>query len=381
MVVRVPPIVHLEIGVEFTECDLVSDGTTTNRDPDQNEAAHEPKLLQFSYEEQYRSFLEGLSRDSDPDGLFGESVDRIPPDGKEGVYPKVTKEAIKSTMGEEGASPKAGLKIAKWSLEILVLSILELSAFRKGKTQLLTCISMQNSSQTLAERIQITTHGVRSDDDYWRTVFGVQSAVDERLVPREEGHDYCLIEPLSAEDVDRAMRNAGSTVPGLDKVSVADFKSLELTVIAQLFNLMMVLECHTASLATARLTLVPKASVPSTPSDYRPVAVSSILLRALHKVLAKRRRSRLTLSSFQVEFQKRDGCLEASYVLQCVLRRVQFDCLNAANAKAFDTVSGDNIIRAAAAHRVPPELQLYLRSLYTPQSGFLATKCWIVTEV
>ncbi|CAH8482614.1 unnamed protein product [Dicrocoelium dendriticum] len=69
VVVRVPPVVLPEVGAELTESDLVSDGTTTNRDSDQTEAALEPNLLQFSYEEQYRSFLDGLWRDSDPDGV------------------------------------------------------------------------------------------------------------------------------------------------------------------------------------------------------------------------------------------------------------------------------------------------------------------------
>ncbi|CAI2738172.1 unnamed protein product [Dicrocoelium dendriticum] len=72
--------------------------------------------------------------------------------------------------------------------------------------------------------------------EYWRSVFGVQGAVDERPVPKEEGQDYGLIQPLSAADVDDALQNAGDTTPGPDKLSVAYCKSLELTVLAQLFK-------------------------------------------------------------------------------------------------------------------------------------------------
>ncbi|CAH8523821.1 unnamed protein product [Dicrocoelium dendriticum] len=132
VVVRVLPVVLPEVGAEFTESDLVSDWTTTNRDPDQNEAALEPKPWQFSYDEQYRSFLEGLRRDFDPDGVFGELIDLIPPDGEEGASPKLTLEAIKSPMGKDGASPKAVLKDTKWSIEILAHIITELKRFSHG---------------------------------------------------------------------------------------------------------------------------------------------------------------------------------------------------------------------------------------------------------
>ncbi|CAH8630515.1 unnamed protein product [Dicrocoelium dendriticum] len=94
--------------------------------------------------------------------------------------------------------------------------------------------------------------------EYWGSVVGVQSAVDEIPVPREECNDYGLTELLSSTDVGDALLYAGGTSPGSDKVAVADCKSLELTVITELFILMLALECPPASLVTARLKLVPK---------------------------------------------------------------------------------------------------------------------------
>ncbi|CAH8597536.1 unnamed protein product [Dicrocoelium dendriticum] len=205
--------------------------------------------MQFSYEEQYRSFLEDLWCESDPDGVFGELVDLIPPDGEEVASPEVAIEAIqppkgeegaspnvvmiKSPMGEEGASLKADQKVANWSVEILAHIITELKRSQHGD-------DLAGQLLPLAEQLQ---HGTLN-------------------------------------------KRAG----------------------------------------VARLC--------------------------------------------EVAFQQRDGCLKASYVLQCVLRRIQSDCLNAAvafldDAKALDTVSCDTVIRAAAAHGAPPELQLYLRALYT----------------
>ncbi|CAH8461588.1 unnamed protein product [Dicrocoelium dendriticum] len=50
-VLRVPPVLLPEVSADLTESDLVPDGMTNNRDPDQNEAPLEPNIMQFSYEE------------------------------------------------------------------------------------------------------------------------------------------------------------------------------------------------------------------------------------------------------------------------------------------------------------------------------------------
>ncbi|CAH8508050.1 unnamed protein product [Dicrocoelium dendriticum] len=87
-----------EVGAELTESELVPDRTTTIRDPDQTEATLEPNDLRFSYDEQFRSFLENPWCDSDPAGVFGELVDLIPPNGEEAASSKLALEATKSPM-------------------------------------------------------------------------------------------------------------------------------------------------------------------------------------------------------------------------------------------------------------------------------------------
>ncbi|KAA3672145.1 uncharacterized protein DEA37_0008267 [Paragonimus westermani] len=132
---------------------------------------------------------------------------------------------------------------------------------------------------------------------------------------------------------------------------------------------MLVLETPTSRLSLARLAFVPKVDEPATPADYRPIAVSSVLQWVMHKVLAKRMRDMLTFSPLQVEFKKKDECLEASTLLHTTLRTVHDEARPIAMAfldisKAFDSVSYDTILRSARRYGLPPPLIRYLPRLY-----------------
>ncbi|CAH8521965.1 unnamed protein product [Dicrocoelium dendriticum] len=222
--------------------------------------------MQFSYEEQCRSFLESLWRESDLDGVFGELADLIPPDGEEGASPKVA--MIKSLLGEEGASPE----------------VAQLEAIQPPM--------------------------------------------------REEGASPKVAMIKSLMEEEGASPKAGQKVANWSVEILAH----TITVLKR--------SQHGDDLAGQLLQLAEQ----------------------LQNGTLNKRAGVMRLC--EVALQQRDGCLEASYVLQCILRRNQSDCLNAAMAfldvaKAFDTVSCDTIIRAAAAHGAAPELQRYLRVLYT----------------
>ncbi|KAF7234095.1 hypothetical protein EG68_12280 [Paragonimus skrjabini miyazakii] len=112
-----------------------------------------------------------------------------------------------------------------------------------------------------------------------------------------------------------------------------------------------------------RDSFVPKVDEPATPADYRPIAVSSLLQRMFHKILARRLHDTVEFSSLQVAFQKNDGCLEASPI------SVHGGVMPIADAfldisKTFDSVSHDTILRCAKRHELPPPLIQYLKRLY-----------------
>ncbi|KAF8562651.1 hypothetical protein P879_12020, partial [Paragonimus westermani] len=204
--------------------------------------------------------------------------------------------------------------------------------------------------------------------EYWKEIFEIESKPELRPVVVNK-YEWNVIAAISREETEKALRDSKGTAPGVDRFQTGDFLKWNLEVVTQLLNLMLVLESPTAQLSLARLTFVPKIDEPVTPTDYRPIAVSSVLQRMLHKILAKRVRDTVSFSSLQVAFQKKDGCLEASTLLHTVLRTAHDEVKPVVMAfldisKAFDSVSHDTILRSARQHGLPPPLVRYLTRLY-----------------
>ncbi|KAA3673250.1 uncharacterized protein DEA37_0011159 [Paragonimus westermani] len=204
--------------------------------------------------------------------------------------------------------------------------------------------------------------------DYWKEIFEMQSKPDDRPVA-QQGHVWNVVAVFRSEEIRSGLRDAGGTAPGVDKLLANEVLRWSLEAVAQLFNLMLVLETPTSRLSLTRLAIVPKVDEPATPADYRSIAVSSVLQRVMHKVLEKRVRNMLTFSSLQVAFQRKDGCLEASILLHTTLRMVHDEARPIAMAfldisKAFDSVSHDTILRNARRYGLPPPLIRYLSRLY-----------------
>lgn len=96
-------------------------------------------------------------------------------------------------------------------------------------------------------------------------------------------------------------------------------------------------------------------------SHYRPITVSSVITRTLHKILAKRKTKYVHLDSRQRAFIPSDGCSRNIFDLDIVLRhhRTQFKPLYMAPmdiAKAFDMVSHDTILAAFTNAGIPEEM-------------------------
>ena len=223
----------------------------------------------------------------------------------------------------------------------------------------------------------------REHFDYWAKLFEGKAVEDKRpIVPKVETN-WGLISPITSEEVCKTIRELKNTATGLDRVSVSEVNGINRGLLVEYLNLLLLTEAAPGQLSKARVTLVPKTAEALEPGDYRPIAVTSILLRLLHKILARRWSSVLKLDSLQVGFQPRDGCMEANLILLTALRlsHEKHTPLAAAFvdvAKAFDTVSHETIIRAAISYGAPSPLVNYLRALYSRSEVTLDGKRTIV---
>ncbi len=225
---------------------------------------------------------------------------------------------------------------------------------------------------------------VEGMEDYWEKIYaeGVPAEdtppITERAEPKWE-----IISPITAEELTGALRGMGNTAMGMDRNSAKELLTWHQSSLAGFCNLILALETMPPSLANARVTFIPKVEVPESPGDYRPIAVSSVLTRALHKILARRMREYFEFSPLQYAFLQRDGCLEASTLLQALFRRTHEEAKPIAMlfldiAKAFDTVAHDTILEAARGAGAPDPLINYLANLYEETEvnlGTRTTKC------
>ena len=212
--------------------------------------------------------------------------------------------------------------------------------------------------------------------EYWKDILGRPSDPDVRPTPVGEC-DWGLVRPITSDEVRAALKDSRGTAPGLDKMACGELCKVDIRVVTQYLNLLLVTEAAPPSLTRSRVTLIPKCACPKSPSDFRPICVSSIILRVLHKIVARRWRSVLRLKALQVAFQKRDGCLEATTVLETVLREAHdgkrpVTAMLLDVSKAFDSVNRDTLVRTIRMSAAPQPLQRYLERLYNSSVTVLA---------
>lgn len=102
---------------------------------------------------------------------------------------------------------------------------------------------------------------------------------------------------------------------------------------------------------------IPKSQNPINPGDFRPITISSVILRCLYKILAKRFDQLIELDSRQRAFRRMDGCASIIYLLDLALRYHQLRPIFVAIldiAKAFDFVSHP-CIEAVLLHKGVPK--------------------------
>lgn len=144
-------------------------------------------------------------------------------------------------------------------------------------------------------------------------------------------------------------------------------------VLATLFNLFLLVGDVPENLKTSRVMFVPKVKTPVAPGDFRPIAVSSVLLRIFHRVLASRVQASISFDARQRAFTPVDGCAENITVLSSLLRESRRCCRSLFVAsldlqKAFDTVTFGAVMNAAHVAGFPQGFLCYLERLYSASS-------------
>lgn len=176
--------------------------------------------------------------------------------------------------------------------------------------------------------------------------------------------------PISCEEV-AATNLPLNSAPGLDGISVRLWRAVPASIKALLFNT--VLHCGSlpAAMLVGRTVFIPKRGESSLPGDFRPISITSVAVRHLHKILAHR-----LLESKLVDLRQRcfdDGCGDNVAVLASLLmdarsRRHEFHVASLDFAKAFDSVSHGAIANVMTELGLPRGLTDYITRTYARSS-------------
>ena len=207
---------------------------------------------------------------------------------------------------------------------------------------------------------------------FWADLFGKESVADPRTVTPIRDTAWSVIDPIEAGDVERSLGKMDyNTAAGPDNRDLEQVRQIPAADLAARFNFWMYSGCIPDPLYEGITSFIPKVSGSQNPADFRPITVSSILVRCFHNILAKRLETLCPPSLRQKAFRSGDGICENIETFKAVLKHAQdpkrprdlyLTFLDV--RKAFDSVSHESIVKAAERAGVPPPLLAYIRNLY-----------------
>lgn len=212
--------------------------------------------------------------------------------------------------------------------------------------------------------------------DFWRGLFESESLEDNR--PMEAGRLLegvgALLEPGEVKEALKDMPKG--TSPGPDGVKVADLSPGLVDELTAWFNIWLYLGRPPESLSQGRTVLIPKRAKPEEAGDFRPITVSSVVLRLMHKVFAERLRN-APLSNHQRGFRPFDGVAMNVFLVKALIQRAKVEhrplyLVFLDVKKAFDSVSHRSLLRALRRLGFPPNLIRYIEGAYAQASTTLA---------
>lgn len=128
--------------------------------------------------------------------------------------------------------------------------------------------------------------------DFWKNIF--EGETEEHVVETNDNSVYAenarlrgVWSPISEEDVKSCELDLDSAA-GPDGITVANWRGVCTGVRALFFNLVLSSGTLDEELKCARTVLLPKGTGDISPGDTRPISITSVVVRQLHKILANR---------------------------------------------------------------------------------------------
>lgn len=182
--------------------------------------------------------------------------------------------------------------------------------------------------------------------------------------------------PIAISEVELSLRRLKQSACGPDGITRDHLREANLADVVGLLNIVFGL-CRTPTvLRHNRTVLIPKKGDLSTPSNWRPITISSCFTRLLHKILASRLSMNINLHHAQRGFTPTDGLMTSCTVLDTVIREHRMEgrplyVMSIDLTKAFDRIHPHAIELALYRKGVDRHTIKYIMSTYEDVDTFI----------
>lgn len=205
--------------------------------------------------------------------------------------------------------------------------------------------------------------------EFWSTLFSRPSPPEARSpIPLRD--TLTVDGPVQASEVEQAINNTKATTsPGPDGITLQDIKLLDKDLLCWAFNAILYYGQVPPTWASGKTILLPKVPEPNLPGEFRPITITSLLLRLYNKILSRRLMDEAPLPIQQKGFAPEEGVAANILLLNEIIKEAKCDRRSVYVAfidfkKAFDSIGHPSLLAAAKRWGLPPAFVQYLESLY-----------------
>lgn len=162
------------------------------------------------------------------------------------------------------------------------------------------------------------TSSVRGEDikQHLLTTFGADSAPDPEPISDPCQPVSGCFSPITPTDIRLTFMSTQPSSPGSENIRKDDLAHLDPFKVSVLFSICVFCAITSSPWKKARTIFVPKTENRVRPGDLRPITITSMVQRVLHKLIARRLGGCVSLCAPRKDFMPEDGLLNNLFVLQ-----------------------------------------------------------------
>ena len=215
-----------------------------------------------------------------------------------------------------------------------------------------------------------TYPSVESIKDTYQNLYESTSPLDDVPVDIKKisGSTYY---PITGNELNIHLKCMKSSAPGIDNFTIQDIRKLDINLILTLLNFQLWALKQFPIWKENKTILIPKTNDDLlVASNWRPITLTPMMVRLLHRIIASRISSATNLNIRQKAFTPVDGCAHNTLILDTLItdarkRHKNLNIVGIDLSKAFDTVSIHSIRRALERHSFEEPMIKYIIDAYS----------------